>query len=60
MKHSGSILDCLVISYIPKKLERIFRRPELVVINFFNYNFGRIDFISLELNTKKTVCFEIF
>ena len=42
-------IGCLVISYIAKKVDSIFRRLEMVVINFLNYNFGRIDFISLEL-----------
>ena len=40
---------CLVILYIAKKLNRIFRRLESIVTNFFNYKFGGIALVSLEL-----------
>ena len=42
-------IGCLVILCIEKKLNRIFRRLESVVINFFNYKFGGIGLVSLEL-----------
>ena len=42
-------IGCLVILYIAKKLNRIFRRLESIVMNFFNYRFGDIGLASLDL-----------
>ena len=36
----------IVIEYITKELEKIFRRVEMVLKTFFDYNFRSIDFIS--------------
>ena len=47
-----------MVSYITKKLERIFKRLEMVLKNFFNNIFGSIDFISLGLQQIFLVYFK--